>query len=92
MPPIEVGPLRSLSAVENRLARKASEQSAHAARAEKSEPAVVQSEVLDAGEMPVDAERVEVIRKAVEEGTYPVVPARIADAMIAAGILLRSGK
>jgi negative regulator of flagellin synthesis FlgM len=92
MPPIEVGPLRSLSAVENRLSRKAGETAAQAARAEKSEPAVVQSEVLDAGEAPVDAERVDLIRKAVENGTYPVVPARIADAMIAAGFLLRSGK
>jgi negative regulator of flagellin synthesis FlgM len=92
MPPIEVGPLRSLSAVETRLARKASENAAQTARAEKSEPAVVQSEVLDAGDTPVDVERVELIRKAVEEGTYPVVPARIADAMIAAGFLLRSGK
>jgi negative regulator of flagellin synthesis FlgM len=92
MPPIEVGPLRAISAVESRLARKSGEGSGHSARAEKPEPAVVQSDVLDPGEMPVDAERVEIIRKAVEEGSYPVVPARIADAMIAAGILLRSGK
>ena len=41
---------------------------------------------------PVDAERVAVIRKAVESGTYPLVPARIADAMIAAGLLLRSSR
>ena len=92
MPPIEVGPLRAVSAIESRLARKTGDSSGHSARAEKSEPAVVQSDVLDPGEMPVDAERVELIRKAVEEGTYPVLPARIADAMIAAGILLRSGK
>lgn len=38
---------------------------------------------------PVDAERVAQIRKAIEEDRYPVVPARIADAMIAAGLLLR---
>lgn len=38
----------------------------------------------------VDVERVAVIRKAVEEGRYPVVPTRIADAMIAAGYLLRT--
>jgi negative regulator of flagellin synthesis FlgM len=41
---------------------------------------------------PVDAERVTQIRKAVESGTYPVLPARIADAVIAAGLLLRTGK
>lgn len=39
---------------------------------------------------PVDADRVSMIRKAVEEGRYPVVPTRIADAMIAAGYLLRT--
>lgn len=41
---------------------------------------------------PVDADRVAVIRKAVEQGKYPVVPSRIADAMIAAGYLLRNPK
>ena len=39
---------------------------------------------------PVDADRVAEIRRAVEQGRYPVIPARIADAMIAAGLLLRT--
>lgn len=91
MPPIEVGPLRALGAIESRLARKSGDSSSPSAKVEKNEPAIVQSEVLDAGEAPVDAERVTMIRKAVEQGTYPVVPTRIADAMIAAGYLLRSG-
>jgi len=39
---------------------------------------------------PVDADRVAEIRKAIEDGRYPVVPTRIADAMIAAGLLLRT--
>lgn len=91
MPPIEVGPLRALSAIESRFARKSGESSVPSAKVENSTPAIVQSEVLDAGEVPVDAERVAAIRKAVEEGTYPVLPTRIADAMIAAGYLLRSG-
>jgi negative regulator of flagellin synthesis FlgM len=39
---------------------------------------------------PVDTDRVTVIRKAIEQGRYPVVPTRIADAMIAAGFLLRT--
>ena len=30
------------------------------------------------------------IRHAIETGKYPVIPAKIADAMIAAGMLLRS--
>jgi len=38
---------------------------------------------------PVDADRVAEIRKAIEEDRYPVFPVRIADAMIAAGLLLR---
>ena len=38
---------------------------------------------------PVDADRVAEIRKAIEDDRYPVIPARIADAMIAAGLLLR---
>ncbi|MCB2088037.1 MAG: flagellar biosynthesis anti-sigma factor FlgM [Sphingomonadaceae bacterium] len=38
---------------------------------------------------PVDADRVVEIRKAVEQGTYPILPTKIADAMIAAGYLLR---
>ena len=54
--------------------------------------AVVRSAVLDPGPQPVDSDRVALIRKAVEQGHYPVLPAKVADAMIAAGMLLRSGK
>jgi len=50
------------------------------------------SDALEPGQAPVDAERVSQIRKAVENGSYPLVPARIADAMIAAGMFLRSSK
>jgi len=53
-------------------------------------PTVVKSDALDPGAAPVDAERVQLIRKAIETGNYPVTPARIADAVIAAGLLLRS--
>ncbi len=38
---------------------------------------------------PVDGDRVAQIRKAIEEDRYPVIPMRVADAMIAAGLLLR---
>ncbi len=44
------------------------------------------------GSAPVDTDRVATIRQAVEEGRYPVLPTRIADAMIAAGYLLRTPK
>jgi len=37
---------------------------------------------------PVDAERVAQIRDALREGTYPLVPTKIADAMIAAQVSL----
>lgn len=48
------------------------------------------TEALDPGQPPVDVERVAVIRKAIETGAYPVIPTKIADAMIAAGLLLRA--
>jgi negative regulator of flagellin synthesis FlgM len=93
MPPFEVGPARAVSAIEARMARHAGVKNgtAEAART-KNEPAVLARNVLDAGETPVDVERVQIIRKAVETGTYPVIPAKISDAMIAAGYILRSGE
>ena len=48
------------------------------------------SDAVKAGVAPVDQERVRAIRQAIETGKYPIVPAKIADAMIAAGMLLRS--
>lgn len=92
MPPIELGPSRPVGAVDVRLARSAggnAERSGPAVRAEA--PGVVRSTSLDAGAPPVDGERVAVIRKAIEQGNYPVIPTRVADAIIAAGILLRTG-
>jgi len=41
---------------------------------------------LEPSAPPVDRERVAEIRKALEEGRYPLVPTRIADAMIAAPV------
>ena len=47
--------------------------------------------VVSAGsEAPVDHDRVTEIREAIKQGRYPVVPTKIADAMIAAGFLLRN--
>ena len=40
----------------------------------------------EAARPPVDAERVAEIRKALQDGSYPLVPTRIADAMIAAQV------
>lgn len=56
-------------------------------------PAVALGSVGLAGaKPPVDGERVAQIRKAVEEGTYPLLPYRIADELIAAGFILRNGQ
>lgn len=49
-------------------------------------------EPLDVGQVPVDGERVGEIRRAIRNGTYPLLPTKVADAMIAAGILLRTGE
>lgn len=105
MPPIETGPARAISAIGARIARKAGGESlpgangvAAAGRTSASEQTtgagatVETTEALDPGAAPVNADRVEEIRKAVESGKYPLIPAKIADAMIAAGVLLRSGK
>jgi negative regulator of flagellin synthesis FlgM len=93
MPRIETGPTRPIGAVDVRIARQAGGQDKKTENAATpTPPAVVRSDALDPGEPPVDAERVAMIRKAVESGTYPVVPTRIADAMIAAGMMLRSAK
>ena len=93
MPPIELGPMRPVGATDSRLNRSVGGVSARPAKEEKSVAAVSLSEALDAGETaPVDAERVEVIRRAIETDTYPVLPFKVADAMIAAGLLLRVSK
>jgi negative regulator of flagellin synthesis FlgM len=97
MPPIELGPkgphlVRSAPAVDARKVHKGPVGSERAAEVANAHSAVVRSRELDPGQPPVDAERVQQIRKAIEEGTYPIVPAKVADAMIAAGLLLRSGK
>lgn len=93
MPPIEVGAPRAIGAVSSEIARRAGEQTSTAAPAAQTPASLVAtSEALDPGEAPIDTDRVAQIRKAVESGEYPLVPARIADAMIAAGILLRTGQ
>lgn len=85
----EVGPAHPLRPIEQRTAQVASS-GPQAPRKTQASAEAKASHVLDPGQPPVDAERVGLIRKAVENGTYPVVPAQIADAIIAAGLLLRS--
>ena len=98
MPPIEIGPsglpaARALGAVDARTVRSAAgAKDNQAAPAATDSATVERSPALDPGAEPVDTERVSVIRKAIEQGNYPVIPMRVADAMIAAGMLLRSGQ
>ncbi|GAO39780.1 flagellar biosynthesis anti-sigma factor FlgM [Sphingomonas changbaiensis NBRC 104936] len=54
-----------------------------------SEPAVAETSAREtakalAAQPPVDTDRVQQIRRALQEGRYPLVPAKIADRMIAA--------
>ena len=91
MPPITFGPALPIGAVDTRSARTAN----GGAKAEKTaspSAGVVRSDALDPGQPLVDVERVALVRKAVETGTYPIVPAKVADAIIAAGLLLRTAK
>ncbi|WP_285712084.1 flagellar biosynthesis anti-sigma factor FlgM [Erythrobacter oryzae] len=43
---------------------------------------------IEAAAPPVDAERVQAIKNALRDGSYPLVPTKIADAMIAAQVSL----
>lgn len=89
MPSFDIGPTRAVGAISNRLARETRGQTPTPAPAPDARAA---ASPVSAGQPPVDVERVAQIRKAVEEGTYPIVPTRVADAMIAAGFLLRIAK
>jgi negative regulator of flagellin synthesis FlgM len=97
MPPIDTrltSPIGSVQAasLNVRLARTASGSSDQPAKAETAEATVVLGDTLDPGEVPVNAERVKEIRKALESGTYPILPTSVADAIIAAGLILRTPK
>lgn len=97
MPPIETGPTRpvgriepgslNLSALRNATGMPETETKPAAAKA-----TVVRSDAIDPGEAPVDTDRVTQIRRALEQGTYPILPTRVADAIIAAGLLLKVSK
>lgn len=97
MPPIEIGSkgphaARAVGAVDLKKIHPAPVGSDRAAEVANPHSAVVRSRELEPGRPPVDSDRVKQIRLAIEEGRYPIVPTKVADAMIAAGLLLRSGK
>lgn len=79
----------------NGLAAKAKEAASDAA----SRPAAPQHGVsvetkaaVDPSQPPIDAERVAEIREALKDGSYPILPVKIADAMIAARLALGLGE
>lgn len=88
----EIGPIRPVSTGAARLNPGGGAAAASAKPAPAAAGGLVLSGALDPGAPPVDAQRVAEICKAIEQGTYPLVPHRIADAMIAAGFMLRTGK
>lgn len=100
MSSFEIGAARPVSAVQvstvgqgsKPVPTEAAVETAKAPAGAAAAPQVETSDAVKAGAAPVDQERVATIRHAIETGTYPVLPIKIADAMIAAGMLLRSPK
>jgi len=94
MSSFEIGASRPVGAIQVKTVAPAAPAAATAAPHSVATPAaseqVETSDAVKAGPAPVDKERVETIRHAIENGKYPVLPVRIADAMIAAGMLLRN--
>jgi len=91
MRPIETQPSRLTSATERVVPVEKPRPADAVAKGEK-DVQVSLANGLETNATPIDQERVEQIRQAIENGTYPLVPAKIADAMIAAGIILRNSQ
>lgn len=92
MPPIDLPPIRPTGPIEPRQTPNAAARPQTPAKAKDAAPAVEVDATLTGTEPPVDHGRIDEIRKAIEQGRYPVIPMRVADALIASGFLLRSGK
>ncbi|MAM39007.1 MAG: flagellar biosynthesis anti-sigma factor FlgM [Erythrobacter sp.] len=92
MPNFDIGPLRGASAIEQRVARDNRGTTETPLSTRDTGNAAAPSANLEAGDPPINYDRVAEIKKAIEDGTYPLVPQKIADAMIAAGFLLRTDK
>ena len=92
MPPIDLPPLRPVGAIDRRQPHTVQDRRAPGASDANAAPTVEVETPLAGGQPPVDQARVNEIRKAIEADRYPVIPMRVADALIASGLLLRSGK
>lgn len=101
MPPIEtrltspIGRIEPVS-LNGRAVRLASGSTDQPAKAETADApgasGVVLGDTLNAGAPPINADRVAAIRKALQDGTYPILPMTIADAIVAGGLILRTAK
>jgi negative regulator of flagellin synthesis FlgM len=91
MPSFDIGPTRAVGAIRQPArSREARGQAPTRPRLPRLHARGASSAPVSAGQPPVDVERVAQIRKAVEERHLPDHPhAKVADAMIAAGFLLR---
>lgn len=96
MPSLELSKLPSVSAARavtasDRAQIEARARTAATAPVSATPPSGMSVEVSGAAEAaspPIDAERVSQIREALRDGSYPLVPTKIVDAMIAAQISL----
>ena len=90
MPSVELSKLQGIAAT-RAVASSERAQIETRARQQRTAPAapgvsVEIGETADAASPPVDAERVQQIRAALRDGSYPLVPTKIVDAMIAAQV------
>ena len=96
MKPIEINSVarsRPLGAEAQRSVSTAPAASAPVATPRTEAEMVTRSDSLSAGSVPpVDTDRVTQIRDAIKDGSYPLVPAAVADAMIASRFMLIEGK
>lgn len=96
MPPFAIGPTGSVNATRpvaggtSQRAEPRTDGDFRTASAHRPASAGANRDLLDPGPEPIDAERIAHIRKAIESGTYPLIPAAVADAFIAAGFMLRN--
>lgn len=95
-PSQSVGPsvnaARPVAAIDARIVQQAGGERPKGTSQASAAPIVATSEALDPGAVPVNIDRVAEVRHAIETGNYPLLPTRVADAIIAAGLLLRSPK
>jgi negative regulator of flagellin synthesis FlgM len=91
MPSVELSKLQGIAATRALASSERAQIEARSGSARNTPPAapgvsVEIGDVASATSAPVDAERVQQIRAALRDGSYPLVPTKIVDAMIAAQV------